>query len=1197
MTPPSESLLSQVQTALRGIPDGDFPTTATRLLDVLGYQSERLPPDQTGQAADFVKQFPARIRDTKTEKELLAHDPTVRILSQVTDTEIGLSSQGQLTLEGFDLGDLRSFVFAAVDLKQDTSPRGQYARFTREINKRLMHPTVVLFRTTNGKLTIAFMERRPDLRDGKRDVLGRVSLIREIDTEAPHPAHVRIIAELSLQRRLDWMQSHNKRPNFEGLLEAWLSCLDIEALNKHFYDELFEWFENAVAQATFPTVENPSTEEHIIRLITRLLFVWFIKEKGLVDPDLFNKDQVRPLLRGYDQNTGDSYYRAILQNLFFATLNTKIGERGFNGSGFDSDFSRYHYQDEISQPDHLISMFAKTPFINGGLFDCLDSPNPTASHGLIDCFSNNPDHQSLLSVPNRLFFGPTGLIDLFEDYWFTVEENTPIEQDVALDPELLGRVFENLLAAFNPETGETARKRSGSFYTPRQVVDYMVTEALVAHWAGNVPYVVGDDEYWEARLRYLLDYADEISDADEFFEPAERQALLRSIANIKVLDPAVGSGAFPMAILHRLILALQRLDEANEEWQQIQEGIASELASRAFRTSDQQQRNKYLLQISDTFEKYRSDFGRKLYLIQNSIYGVDIQPIACQIAKLRVFVSLAIEQQPNRDPHDNYGVRPLPNLETKFVAADSIQGLKGQQGLNYPVLWQLDEDLRSNRELHFHAVTTQEKREISAKDADMRSQMATALQSGGMSPDQARRVADWNPYDQNSSADWFDTKYMFNMTDGFDIVIGNPPYIQLQTGGSELAAKYEKAGYTTFAKSGDMYVLFYEKGCQLLKPTQGVLAYITSNSWMKAQYGKQLRRHLAEQHTPLILLEMGKDVFDAVVDTNILLLREGGNSSPFPAVDRDTHHESGFPPPADQWGRVVPSGADSWVILSPVEQRVLGKMKTKGTPLSQWPLTINRGVTTGYNQAFIIDQTTRDALISEDPNADDIIKPILRGRDLRPYQDKWADLYVIATIPARNIDITSYPAVMRHLLSFGKDRLGQVGKPLLGGGRSRKKTSHSWFELQDAISYYKEFRKAKLFWTDLSPEGRFVYSDAEMYCLNTAFCMTGPSLKYLQAVLNSSLMAWFVHKITLTTGMGEVRWIVFIVERLLVPQIPSEEQQRFTRVVDRVLAAKAADPPVDTTELEAEIDRMVYDLYGLTPEEIQAVETRLPVHQ
>ena len=231
--------------------------------------------------------------------------------------------------------------------------------------------------------------------------------------------------------------------------------------------------QNGYREARFPTAEARSldSEQHVIRLITRLLFIWFIKEKGLINGDLFIEERVRPLIKDYNLDTGDSYYRVVLQNLFFATLNTEIGRRGFSQKeqATHRNFSLYRHRAEMTDPDALVDLLRQTPFINGGLFDCLDSEESTSRGGYrIDCFSDNPAHRDLLSIPNRLFFGPTGLIDLFNRYRFTVEENTPIEQEVALDPELLGKVFENLLAAYNPETRATVRKKTGSYYTPRK---------------------------------------------------------------------------------------------------------------------------------------------------------------------------------------------------------------------------------------------------------------------------------------------------------------------------------------------------------------------------------------------------------------------------------------------------------------------------------------------------------------------------------------------------------------------------------------------------------------------------------------------------------------------------------------------------------------------------------------------------------
>ena len=221
-----------------------------------------------------------------------------------------------------------------------------------------------------------------------------------------------------------------------------------------------------------------------------------------------------------DFDNGDAYYRAVLQNLFFATLNTEIDERKFSKGNYagNRNFSRYRYEKQMRDSDKLLELFAKTPFINGGLFDCLDTFNGPKEGGYrIDCFSD-VDYKKL-SIPNRLFFHTQqGLIPLLEHYKFTVEENTPIEQEVALDPELLGRVFENLLAAYNPETGATVRKQTGSYYTPRPIVDYMVDEALVATLSQKSDPTDGDAKLWDERLHYLLDYAQAFDDAKEWFD-------------------------------------------------------------------------------------------------------------------------------------------------------------------------------------------------------------------------------------------------------------------------------------------------------------------------------------------------------------------------------------------------------------------------------------------------------------------------------------------------------------------------------------------------------------------------------------------------------------------------------------------------------------------------------------------------------
>ena len=876
---------------------------------------------------------------------------------------------------------------------------------------------------------------------------------------------------------------------------------------------------------------------------------------------------------------------------------------------------------------------------------------------------------------------------MFERYKFTVEENTPIEQEVALDPELLGKVFENLLAAYNPETRETARKRTGSYYTPRVVVDYMVEEALkryleqkvekvekveqtflsahkhqtetlselsttrrrLPHWekdgsiywitfrlADAIPqdklrawqeerdlwlkhhpepwadaewneynqrfgekieawldagmgsralarpdareavrncllrfdgerlrlhaavimpthvhllmeplrghdlsrilqgikgasareinkllgvtgtfwldesydhivrsekqywrfirYIAGnptkaglrDHEYWlyqggaksgadipvcelkenqrneeqregqtemsappsralPQRLDCLLSYTGEPPN----FTEAETDALIHAIAEVKVLDPAVGSGAFPMGILHKLTLALRRIDPNNERWEALQKERAGAKADAAFETKDQQERDAELLEISEIFERYSGDFGRKLYLIQNSIFGVDIQPVACQIAKLRFFISLAIEQEAD-EMAENFGIKPLPNLETRFVAANTLLLLRQTDQMSLgeiDAVKRLERELNANRERHFHATTRQKKLACRKEDKTLRRKLATELENLGFPADTARKIAEWDPYDQNTGTDWFDAQYMFYVAGGFDVVISNPPYIQLQKEGGRLGRLYKGAGYSTFARTGDIYQLFCERGCQLLKRASGLLAYITSNSWLKAQYGKALRRYFAERHTPLRLLELGKDVFEnTIVDTSVLLLREGGCGKPFPAVDMDKLAARDFPPHESLWGQARPDGEKPWSILSHAARRVMDKIQAKGTLLKEWDIAINYGIKTGYNNAFIIDNDTKKALIAEDANSAGIIKQILRGCDIKRYQAEWGKLWLIATFPALAVNIDNYPAVKRHLLSFGKARLEQSGRTLPNGTKSRKKTIHAWYE-------------------------------------------------------------------------------------------------------------------------------------------------------
>ena len=590
----------------------------------------------------------------------------------------------------------------------------------------------------------------------------------------------------------------------------------VEVLTKDFYRELSKWYAWAIKEISFPndlsTIADDTKYNHIgaIRLITRLIFVWFIKQRGLVPEQFFDEDYIREnLLENFNPNakvdlfykaTDSKYYRAILQNLFFAMLNAplckegskEITERKFmTNRGQHDDNKLMRYRDLFKDPDLFLQLANSTvPFLNGGLFDCLDDKK---SGMYYDGFSERKESIAQLRVPDYLFFGDKvgkgldlsdyygdkskndesviGIIDILKRYNFTVEENMPFDKDISLDPELLGKVFENLLAEYNPETKQTARKQTGSFYTPREIVQYMVDESLVAH----LKRTVSDD--LESEYRKLLSYSDDVINLNE----NQKQRIMQSLYNCKILDPACGSGAFPVGILQQMVHILTQIDPDNSRWQKMLFDIAQDESSEVFKNSTDEERKEQLDDLYHSFNAdfNRPDYSRKLYLIENCIYGVDIQPIAIQISKLRFFISLIIDQKPNHDPTDNFGIRPLPNLEAKFVAANSLIGLKREEGNLFDTkeIKEKENQLKIAKHKIFGAKTARTKRKYENKVAELRAEIALMLvEQRLVGNEQAQQLSQWDMSDQNASSPFFDPEWMFGIKDGFDIVIANPPY-------------------------------------------------------------------------------------------------------------------------------------------------------------------------------------------------------------------------------------------------------------------------------------------------------------------------------------------------------------------------------------------------------------------------------------
>ena len=644
---------------------------------------------------------------------------------------------------------------------------------------------------------------------------------------------------------------------FSAIREAF----SVEALSKEFYAELYDWYARAISEDSgvyFPNDPENNFDDReninikVIRLITRILFVWFIRQKHLVSANLFTPGTLKVILKDFNpvSRTNGNYYNAILQNLFFATLNSPIideetGEhlRRFASGREQQPGNLYRYSELFAVSEaEVLSLFERIPYMNGGLFECLDKPKSIyreefLKNGnremLYDGFSRNTAKDPKTGhfkrrafIPNNLFFdadeSAPGLFPLLDRYNFTVEENSVNDAEVSLDPELLGRVFENLLASYNPETQVTARNATGSFYTPREIVDYMVKESLDAYMKPV------EDKPPEEQLKHLLE--------------------------LKVLDPACGSGAFPMGMLHAIVERAIALG-----------GRASSPAAAS----------------GDMCPTAADLYAIKLRVIENCIFGVDIQPIAMMITKLRFFISLICEQsEPTSDKRDNYGVNTLPNLETKFVAANSLVAMKKppqQMNLFDAVLIDdLKKQLHDVRHRYFGAKTRSEKRRLRQEDKKLRDELVLRFSSGNLfDAHDAEQIAVWNPYDQVAVSPFFDPEWMFDIKRGFDVVIGNPPYIQLQTDHGKLGDFYKPCGYETFAKTGDIYCLFYERGWQLLK-ANGHLCYITSNKWMRAGYGEATRKFFAEKTDPQLLIDFaGEKIFEsATVDTNILLFEK-----------------------------------------------------------------------------------------------------------------------------------------------------------------------------------------------------------------------------------------------------------------------------------------------------------------------------------
>ena len=983
----------------------------------------------------------------------------------------------------------------------------------------------------------------------------RVSFISDIKGDSTNPKRYSFVfgddSQLYKTAISRFLKLQETGVSYSSLMDAF----SVEALTREFFNDLFKWYQWALSDqinATFPndtsiTSDDRQIDTHVIRLITRLIFVWFIKQKKFVPEDLFDVDKLNELLVDFDpySTVVGNYYNGILQNLFFATLNNEIDKRKFASD------SMSHAEDEdygikilFRNPEHkswfkisnekIIKLFNDIPFLNGGLFECLDKDKPNSNGKIIysDGFSRKAGKQKRAFLPNVLFFEKEkGILSILKRYNFTIEENSQNDADIALDPELLGKVFENLLGTYNLETRDPARNQSGSFYTPREIVDYMVNESLISFI---------NEKLKELKINIGKDSIKLLFTGEELpleFNGAKEKCRIVSeiLLSIKILDPACGSGAFPMGILNKMLDVLRKLNYRKE-----------------------------------------SILDLKLKIIEDCIYGVDIQPIAVQISKLRFFISIVCEQEIDISK-PNFGIIPLPNLETKFVAADTLIGVKKRDIQlnffdNHEKIDSVKEHLLNIRQRHFRASSRSIKTECRIIDKQLSGELASLLVGNNeRSVDDARQLATWDPYDQNTSSPFFDSEWMFDISDGFDVVIGNPPYIQLEKSGGKLALKYKNCDYQTYERTGDIYCLFYERGWQLLKQNAH-LCYITSNKWMRAGYGEATRKFFVEKTNPLQLIDFaGIKIFEsATVDTNILLFQKSYNEERTRAcIAKDTRcrdNLSNYIHTASSIYRF--KSKESWVILSPVELTIKNKMESTGIPLKQWDINIYRGVLTGCNEAFIISGDERTAIlknckdIQEREKTSAVLRPILRGRDIHMYGYKFDDKWLINTHNGikgkiKRIDIEEFPAIKAHLNKY----LDKI--------KARDDQGDTPYNLRNC-AYLEDFSRPKICWASV---GDTCYSliPKDIYLLDTNYFFAVKEPYYLLAVLNSKLITWWINtEDTPIGGGGAFRHYKYNIEKLSIPKCPPH---LFNEIKELVLNKSERSI--------IRIDEIVFDLYGL----------------
>jgi adenine-specific DNA-methyltransferase len=734
-----------------------------------------------------------------------------------------------------------------------------------------------------------------------------------------------------------------------------------------------------------------------------------------------------------------------------------------------------------------------------------------------------------LLLPQEIF---ANIFETFNNFNFTIYEDAPDEHTVAVDPEMLGHIFENLLED---------NKEKGAFYTPKEIVHYMCRESLKDYLIANDELNILDNDLAKNTIYKIIQQLDLTKDEIQF---AEKNAykIIDALEQVKVCDPAIGSGAFPMGLLQEIFNA------------------------------------QIYLQELKGFKKDITDAKIKKHIIEESIYGVDIDAGAVDIARLRFWLSLVV---------DEIEPQPLPNLSFKIVCANTLIPLGKLKG-DFTGTHEIAMDLESVRHDYFNA-SKEDKSALEQKFTKLQKKLLVTAKEWVSREDAEiyERLLEFSPF-EDKSCTWFDAWWMFGVKDGFDIVIGNPPYVQLQKDGGKLANLYKAIKYDTFERTGDIYSLFYEKGVQLLKP-KGILCYITSNKWMRANYGASTRQFFVEKTHPLLLIDFGSvQVFEtATVDTNILFLQNKPKAKKHETKhtiavrftkDFDLANQSINDFINENGYHLTSLNQNSWVVGERDIYNIKEFVEKQGIELKNWNISINYGIKTGLTEAFIIDEKTKNEIITNDPKSADIIKPVLKGRDISTWYPKLEKQYLIFShngsksqnIKPVNVE-KDYKGVFEWFKNF-EDKL-----------KARQDQGDEWYNLR-SCAYLNEFSKPKVIYREITQKFDFSFDSGEILFIDTAWMMVGEHIKYLTVMFNSNLFNYCFRDNFTDLGSGGRRLKKVFFEKVPIKKITDTEEKPFALILDYLVALKKENSQEPSDQFmfiyfEQIANALVYELY------------------